>query len=597
MNDAIAPPRPRRRAAVRRATASGSANRRLAIIDLSPAGHQPMANEDGSVWLVYNGELYNFRELRRELEARGHRFRSTTDTEVVVHAYEEWGAGLRRALRRDVRVRDLGRSASGSSFSRATASGSSRSTTTQVDGRLLFGSEVKVAARRPASRARVVAARRSSSTSPSRTCSATCTLFDGVRMLPAGHTLTVSEAGARASGATGTSSFDPDDGVSAEEWAERIRGVFERVVTRQLISDVPVGSYLSGGMDSASIAAVASRSVPRLMTFTGGFDLSSVDRPRARLRRARGRRARREPLPHRALRDGHARGRHGLGAARADLAPRGPARRHVLPELLHRRGSPRSSSRWRSAVRAATSSSPATRGATSSSRGLDDAQRVRTPRTTTTGRGSFPTARSSSFFTPDVLARAGDHSPFDALPPTCAPAAGLDPLSKALYFEAQDLPARPARGRGQGLDGAQPRGARAVPRQRARRRSPGRSRPGSSTVSGGGKKLLRDAMAPLLPEDIVAEAQAGLQPARPVLVPRADDGLHPRDAARPPQPRRAAASSRSTSKRVLHEHLEGRVNHRLLIWSLLSFEWWNRLFIDGDAATALAERTRAARAT
>ena len=102
------------------------------------------------------------------------------------------------------------------------------------------------------------------------------TLFDGVRMLPGRPHADRQRGRHRARGATGTSSFDPDDGVSEEEWTERIRGVFEEVVTRQLISDVPVGSYLSGGMDSASIAAVASRNVPRLMTFTGGFDLSSV---------------------------------------------------------------------------------------------------------------------------------------------------------------------------------------------------------------------------------------------------------------------------------------------------------------------------------
>src|SRR5438270_9526960 len=68
------------------------ANRRLAIIDLSPAGRQPLFNEDGTIGIVYNGELYNFQTLRTDLEARGHRFRSHTDTEVIVHAYEEYGA-------------------------------------------------------------------------------------------------------------------------------------------------------------------------------------------------------------------------------------------------------------------------------------------------------------------------------------------------------------------------------------------------------------------------------------------------------------------------------------------------------------------------
>src|SRR5689334_1826485 len=72
----------------------GLGNRRLSILDLSPAGHMPMSNEDGSVWLTYNGEIYNFSTLRGELEALGHSFRSRTDTEVVLRGYEEWGTGV-----------------------------------------------------------------------------------------------------------------------------------------------------------------------------------------------------------------------------------------------------------------------------------------------------------------------------------------------------------------------------------------------------------------------------------------------------------------------------------------------------------------------
>ena len=69
----------------------GLGSRRLAILDLSPDGHMPMSNEDGSVWITYNGEIYNFADLRRDLEGKGHTFRSHTDTETVVHAYEEYG--------------------------------------------------------------------------------------------------------------------------------------------------------------------------------------------------------------------------------------------------------------------------------------------------------------------------------------------------------------------------------------------------------------------------------------------------------------------------------------------------------------------------
>ena len=77
----------------------GLGHRRLSIIDLSPAGHQPMTNEDGSIWLVFNGEIYNFPELRRELLRAGHQMRSNTDSEVILHAYEEWGTDAVRRLR------------------------------------------------------------------------------------------------------------------------------------------------------------------------------------------------------------------------------------------------------------------------------------------------------------------------------------------------------------------------------------------------------------------------------------------------------------------------------------------------------------------
>src|SRR5262245_25317102 len=79
--------------------AVGFAHRRLSIIDISAAGHQPMANEDETIWLTFNGEIYNHRELRQELEQAGHRYHSQTDTETILHAYEEWGDGFVQRLR------------------------------------------------------------------------------------------------------------------------------------------------------------------------------------------------------------------------------------------------------------------------------------------------------------------------------------------------------------------------------------------------------------------------------------------------------------------------------------------------------------------
>ena len=174
----------------------GLGHRRLAIIDLTDAGHQPMANEDGDVVLVYNGEIYNFQELRVELEALGHRFRSQTDTEVLVHAYEEWGNGLRRALQRHVRVRDLG------PRPRAALP---RARPLRDQAALLVPAATALFSSPPRSRrsSRIRASRgtsatrRSTSTSPSRTSSPTGRCSTGVRLLPPGCTLTL-EVGAGA---------------------------------------------------------------------------------------------------------------------------------------------------------------------------------------------------------------------------------------------------------------------------------------------------------------------------------------------------------------------------------------------------------------
>jgi asparagine synthase (glutamine-hydrolysing) len=207
------------------------------------------------------------------LEARGHRFHSRTDTEVVLHAYEEWGPdcldrfnGMFAFAIWDTRRRRL--------FLARDRFGIKPLYYAVYDGRFVFASEIKAILQtglpRRVSPGALVEYFTFQNVFSDRT------LFEGVRLLPPGHSMTASEDGVESKRFWDLEP-DPDEGVNEAEWAERIRGVFEESVTRQLISDVPVGSYLSGGMDSGSIVAVASKHVPRLMTFTGGFDLSSVE--------------------------------------------------------------------------------------------------------------------------------------------------------------------------------------------------------------------------------------------------------------------------------------------------------------------------------
>jgi asparagine synthase (glutamine-hydrolysing) len=255
----------------------GLAHRRLAIIDLSPAAHQPLATPDGRQVIAYNGEVYNFQELRLELEARGHAFRSRTDSEVVLHAVTEWGPAALERLngmfafavwdRRD-RTLLLARDRYGVKPLYYSQRGPT----------LLFGSEVKALLAHPAAEARLdrealVEYLTFQNLFTSRT------LFEGVRLLPAGSWLRVREVDRALPEPTRYWDFrfaEPDRPLDEQAYVEELHRLFCQAVNRQLVSDVEVGAYLSGGMDSGSITAVAARRLPFMRTFTAGFDLTSA---------------------------------------------------------------------------------------------------------------------------------------------------------------------------------------------------------------------------------------------------------------------------------------------------------------------------------
>lgn len=254
----------------------GLGHRRLSIIDLSSAGHQPMAPPEGDVVLTYNGEIYNFQELRVELEARGCRFRSRTDTEVLLHAYREWGPACVDRLNGmfafgiwDKRRQQL--------FLARDRYGIKPLYYVQLGDTLLFASEIKAFTRHPAFRAGVSAPHLLEYFT-FQNIFTDGTLFEGVKLLPPGHWATVT-LGSRSVQREQYWDFrfeEPTERISDAEYEEELDRLFRQAVQRQLVSDVPVGSYLSGGMDSGSITAVAARELPDMVTFTGGFDLTSA---------------------------------------------------------------------------------------------------------------------------------------------------------------------------------------------------------------------------------------------------------------------------------------------------------------------------------
>ena len=255
--------------------AVGLGHRRLSIIDLSTHGQQPMRTAGGELVITYNGEVYNHLELRVELESLGHAFHSRTDTEVVLHAWLEWGADCLSRLNGmfafalwDTRSREmhLVRDRYGVKPLYYWFDGST----------LLFASEVKALLANPAVSARVSLEALNEYFSFQNVFS-DLTLFDGVRLLPAATTLTL-RLGDRQPRRRRWWDFDFRDEHTGTpgELAEELDRLFEQAVQRQLVSDVEVGAYLSGGMDSGAITCIAARNMPTLKTFTGGFDLSSA---------------------------------------------------------------------------------------------------------------------------------------------------------------------------------------------------------------------------------------------------------------------------------------------------------------------------------
>ena len=255
----------------------GLVHRRLAIIDLSPAGHQPMATENGRYVISYNGEVFNFQELRIELEALGWHFRSRTDSEVVLKAVAQWGTG---AL-----ARFNGQFAFGvwDRVSRRLLLGRDRYGIKPIYVRrtgnaLVFGSEIKAILRHPECRAEIDKEGLFEYLSFQNFFTER-TLFKGVSILPAGSWMSVAENGETQTGCYWDFRFsEPGAGSAASEaeYREELDRLLRQAVKRQLIADVDIGTYLSGGMDSGTVTALAARELPYMRTFTCGFDLRSA---------------------------------------------------------------------------------------------------------------------------------------------------------------------------------------------------------------------------------------------------------------------------------------------------------------------------------
>lgn len=573
-------------------------HRRLSILDLSMAGHQPMANRTRTVWITYNGEIYNYLELKKELVGKGYEFVSSTDTEVLLHLYEEFGPTCVERLN-GMFAFALWDDRTGTLLLARDRYGIKPLYYAEVAGSLVFASEVKALLGLSGVPREVNLPALVDYFTFQNTFGGV-TLFKGIHLLEPGHTLTVKE-GRIAQRRYWDFDFNPVEEGSEERCRERLRFLLEDTIKRQLVSDVPVGAYLSGGMDSGSITAMAAQSIPRLMTFTGGFDLTNVSGFEAGFD---------ERKDAEALSTLFRTEHYQMVFHAGDLEWALPRVIWAIEDLRVGMCYPyyytaRLASRFVKVVLAGT-------GGDEIFAGYPWRYKI------ATGAESFddflvryyrywnrlvPEPQRERFFSPEVLRAAGGHDPADSFRLAAEGARAVqDPLRRALYVEAKTFlhgllviedklsMAHSLESRVPLLDHTLVDFVTRLPTRYLINHRWEKNPDGDENLAG--KYLFRRAMEGILPDPVLRKRKQGFSAPDqswyqgPLMSYIKTVLLDKKTLSR-------GYFREASIRQVLDEHLAGKVNHRLLIWSLLSFEFWNRLFMDGEgghAVTAIPHR-------
>lgn len=254
-------------------------HRRLSILDVSSAGHQPMSTQEQNIWVSYNGEIYNFRELRNELSNLGFRFKTQSDTEVLLNAYAAWGIKCIHHFNGMFAFALWDKKNNFFYLVRDRYGIKPLYYTFLKNQQLVFGSEIKAILQYPDYKMQLDHEALLEYFTFQNIFTQK-TLYQSIQLLPAGHYIEINLSSTSPNLSPQQYwdfCFDTPDTIKDErEYSEELERLFTQAVTRQLVSDVEIGSYLSGGMDSGSITAVAAKHFPYLKTFTVGFDLNNV---------------------------------------------------------------------------------------------------------------------------------------------------------------------------------------------------------------------------------------------------------------------------------------------------------------------------------
>lgn len=571
-------------------------HRRLAIIDLSPAGHQPMFSRDERFIISYNGEVYNYKELRRELETYGHSFKSNTDTEVVLTAYAHWGSAavskfngmfafaiwdrkekILFIARDRYGIKPLYYSLQGETFS--------------------FASEQKALFTLPDFK-RMLDKAALYEYFTFQNIFTDSSLVHGVKLLPPGHFATISPD--KNFKSTQYWDFDfrePEKILTDNEYREELDYLFTQAVNRQLMTDVELGSYLSGGMDSGSITAIAARSYPYMKTFTCGFDLNSA----SGIELAYDERTKAESMSY------HFKTEHYEMVLKAGDMER------VLPKLTRHLEDPRVgqsypnyyaaqlASRFVKVVMSGTGGDELFGGypwryyravVNDNFESYIDKYYVFWQRmvSNTTLRDMFAPIRKDveHVWTRDIFRDVFKHHPDNMY-------VAEDYINHSLYFEAKTflhglLVVEDKLSMAHGLESRVPfldnnlvdfamkcpvhlklnNLSQAI---RLNENEPGNKKASFHQKTNDGKQILRDVMSRYVPNDIITAQKQGFS-APDASWFKGDSIDFVRRALMVPNSKIYDLLDRKTVQSLVQEHLDGKQNRRLLIWSLLNFEQW-----------------------
>jgi asparagine synthase (glutamine-hydrolysing) len=561
-------------------------HRRLAVIDLSENGHQPMSNRANGIWVTYNGEIYNYRELRAELQQQGHHFFSQSDTEVLIHLYESYGVDALKHLN-GIFSFALWDGRNNRLLLARDRYGAKPLYYAIRDGLLVFASEVKALLELDEVNVRLNETALCDYFTFQNTFGSK-TLFDGIELLEAGQFLLV-ENGQVSKRRFWDFDFNEGPDRGEEYYSDALRDIFSSSVRGQMVSDVPLGSYLSGGLDSGSITAMAARELPRLMTFTGGFDVATAvsienffdERDKAELMSRT------------------------FGTEHYQMVIHAGDLQWALPRVIWHAEDLRvgmSYPHYYLSQLAAKFVKVVLAGAGGDETLAGYPWRYRC----LTEQGSehdFQRALYQcwtrligdddrrDFFSPRITAALGDYAPEERIAEVMGSCNADSLLKRALYFDAKTFlhgilviedklsMAHSLEARVPFLDNELVDLTTSIPSRYLLNDS--WCQAAGKDINLVGKYIFRRAMASVLPSEIVGNRKQGFSaPDQTWYMQQLVEYI-----------RTVILSERSLARgyfqpkyleQVIDDHVNGRANNRLLIWSLLSFEWWNRFFIDGE---------------